>query len=196
MKDYSRLLEKKCHIEHVESMEEASAFCQAYGTALEEYTKEIENEMKESGVLQETKDKLIVLIVAGVLLFILMISEESVPLIGAAAMSGLMYDVIIPSISRCLGRINYSRDMTLRAQGFKHLSELKGMTDERALKYTNNLVDRYNRMVDDDEATIVDVYNCNFKKNPEKGANIALVAMGVLVFLMIAFCVINELTAL
>lgn len=28
------------------------------------------------------------------------------------------------------------------------------MTEERALEYTNNLVDRYNRMVDDDELTI------------------------------------------
>ena len=72
MKDYSRLLEKKRHIEHVENMEEASAFCQAYGTALEEYTKEKENEMNESGVLQETKSKLILLIIAGILLFIIM----------------------------------------------------------------------------------------------------------------------------
>ena len=195
MNDYSQLSELNQHLEHIKTMEEANAFCQAYGKALEKYAMDKEKEMDESGEREEAGHLLIILTVVGVIIAAMTVAEsESWEAI--IIFKGLMYGVIIPTIAKCLGRINCVGKLTTLAAGFKHLDELKGLTEERALDYTNNLVDRYNRLVDDDGSNIVYVYNGNYVKNPEKGANIAIVAMGILVFLLIVFCVIKELTGI
>lgn len=193
MNDYNIFFEHKCHIDHVETLEEASEFCKAYGAELKKYAQDKEKEMEESGAVRENKDILIVLIILGAVLFVLEMSSEFETSIGAAVYSGLMYGVIIPSISRCMGRIKYAESIRDRANSFIELRELKGMTEERVLEYTNDLVDRYNRMVDDDELIITNVYNHNFKRNPEKNANIAIAMMGILIFVIILFCIIKEL---
>lgn len=195
MNDYSKLSERNQHLEHIKTMEEAKAFCQAYGEALEKYAMDKEKEMDESGEREEAGHLLIILTVVGIIVAATT-AAESEAWEATIILKGLLYGVIIPTIAKCLGRINCVSKLTTLAAGFKHLDELKGLTEERALDYTNNLVDRYNRMVDDDGSNIVDVYNGNYVKNPEKGANIAIVAMGILVFLLIVFCVIKELTGI
>ena len=195
MNDYSKLSERNQHLEHIKTMAEAKAFCQAYGEALEQYAMDKEKEMDESGEREEAGHLLIILTVVGVIIAA-MTAAESESWEAIVIFKGLMYGVILPTVAKCLGRINRVRKLATLAAGFKHLDELKGLSEERALDYTNNLVDRYNRMVDDDGSNIVYVYNSNYVKNPEKPANIAIVAMGILVFLLIVFCVIKELTGI
>lgn len=195
MNDYSKLSELNQHLEHIKTIEEANDFCHAYGEALEKYAMDKEKEMDESGEREEASHLLIILTVVGIIIAA-MTAAESESWEAIVILKGLLYGVILPTVAKCLGRINCVRKLTTLASGFKNLDELKGLTEERALDYTNNLVDRYNRLVDDDGSNIVYVYNGNYVKNPEKGANIAIAAMGILVFLLIVFCVIKELTGI
>ena len=45
MNDYSKLSELDQHFEHIKTMEEANAFCQAYGEALEKYAMDLKSDM-------------------------------------------------------------------------------------------------------------------------------------------------------
>lgn len=192
MNDYSRLSERKSHLKHIETTEEAAAFCTAYGTSLKEFAKEKGKEMEESGEIQESKEILCVLIVFGVIVSVLLLPVRSDSTVAYMTFSGLMYGVIIPSIGRRRAAINYAKNIESLADRFKDLSVLKGMTDERTLEFTNDLVDRYNRAIDDEEMTMLDVYNVHFKKNPERNTNIALIMMGACIFLLIVFCILSE----
>ena len=89
MNDYNKFFEHKCHIDHVETLEEASEFCKAYGAELKKYAQDKEKEMEESGAVRENKDILIVLIILGAVLFVLGMSSEFETSIGAAVYSGL-----------------------------------------------------------------------------------------------------------
>ena len=196
MNDYRELLERKHHVEQVENMEEATAFCQAYGKKKKKCAKDKEKEIDESGERQEARGILIILLLICVLINLIIMVEGSDALNAIMIFNGILFVVSIPIIGKYIGRFNNVTNLKTRAEGFKQLNELKGLTEEQALEYTNYLVDRYNRMLDDDESHIENVYNSNYIKNPEKGARIAIVAMGILVFLLIVFCVIKELIAL
>lgn len=194
MNDYRGLLERKQHVEQVKNMEEATAFCQAYGEELGKCVKDKEKEIDESGERQEAGGILIILILIGVLINLIRMAEGSNALEATIILNGILFGVSIPIIGKCIGRFNNVTKLKTRAEGFKQLDELKGLTEEQALEYTNYLVDRYNRMLNDDGLHIEKVYNSNYIKNPEKGAKIAIVAMGASLFLLIVFCVIKELT--
>lgn len=196
MNDSRGLLERKHPVENVKNMEEASAFCKAYGEELEKSAKDKEKEIDESGDRQEARGILIILILIGVLINMVILLEGSDALDVAIILNGILFVVSILIIGKYIGRFNNVTNLKIRAEGFKQLNELKGLTEEQALEYTNYLIDRYNRMLDEDESHIENVYNSNYIKNPEKGARIATVAMGILVFLLIVFCVIKELIAL
>lgn len=196
MNDYRELLERKQHVEHVENMEEANAFCQAYGEELEKCAKDKDKKIDESGERQEARGIIIILILIVILINMIIIGGESDAPGVAIILDGILFIVSFSIIGKYIGDFNNVTKLKIRADGFKQLNELKGLTEEQALEYTNYLVDRYNRMLDDDDDLhIENVYNSNYIKNPEKGAKIAIVAMGVSLFLLIVFCVIKELTA-
>ena len=185
MNDYSHLLDKKNHLENIKTMEEASAFCKAYGYALEKHAKDSEIEMLESGGYKKAKIALCVLPFIFVGFCIIEWFEET-----PSFLVGFIVVITAIVIVVSINTLTYVKKCMKIAERFQSLSILEGITNDRAIHLTNNLINRYNRMVDDDLPLSL-VYNPSFYKHPERFGNIVLFFIGICLVLIVVFLVIN-----